>query len=334
MLLLFYEWMKGTIMIYYDGRKIEFSLEDDDSDLTFVGNSYGRLELLTHNESTYQVILSLTKDAMLCLGVHLVYMAANDQWGCMRNNPVGDDEAISMGVRPSPLSGSLFFEQTEAETSCETILAANQCKICTGKTFSINLDKDIEAQYEDLFTNTAEIEIYEQLTGNRVYGDTLFRLNREGMLGLGITLIRISHNFQKGKGFSFCHSVKALQEHADGFPGLLLTEDSATMKICCAELPDRNQYKVMIKEMRERNLSKADVAKLIQKILDEQITRENAAIWANWYVYVDNWDRCRLIDRELKHLAVVDHKNENGEYVFTNEMLKEYLVKLTELTKR
>ncbi len=309
-------------MIHFDGKRIEFSLEDDYSDLTFVKESMCCLEIFSRKSLDCQMILSLTKDAMLCLGVHMVYMAANDQWGCMRNNPIGDDEAISMGVRPSPLSGTLLFELKKDEKNHKIIMPANNCEAYSGKLFSIDLDKDIEAKYEELFTNTAQIKIYEKSTGNRIYQDSIFRLHKDSMLGFGVTLIRLAHHFHAGSSFFVCRDKNKLQPDERIFPGLLLSKGSADLQICCAELPDRNQYQAMIQKMRTQMLTKQNIEDKIQAISDGRLTREEVAVWANGYIYADDRDRCRLVDYALRQLAKIDTKNEEGEYVYTNEKME------------
>ena len=315
--------------------KLYFSLNEED-DLNFVKNGYGKIVFqFEEKQMDYKVRLHLTQPAMLCLGANLIYFAASSLYGYgMRTEPIGDLETASMGIRLAPASGSLFFYQDKGCEELEDIIAEKVLPkdVDEKELFLLDFEEDaeeVEKKYGRNFKSTALIEIYEKRTGKKQFDDTIIYLNKQGMLGFGIGLIRMAHAFQVGKIFKGCHDIDGIQK-TNRLSCLLLTEDSADFEICCAELPDRFTYKRYLDEMWEEVKS---VGKIIDKLyatLNGVLSREEVAAWATICRHEDGRDRCKKIRKEIQAISELDQKLATGEYRYGNQEILKIIHELKE----
>ena len=71
--------------------------------------------------------------------------------------------------------------------------------------------------------------------------------NKHGLLGLGITLIRLAHQVKTGQTFTVAREGDIITDSLNTFPGVTLAKDSASLTIGCVELPNWFVYQEQLK---------------------------------------------------------------------------------------
>lgn len=256
-------------MIYLDKKGLHFSLNLTDDLLSFQ-ECRGRIIVWPEDNQNenFTVHFYMTREAMFTFGLNCIYLADSEMYLDNRTDPIGEFETVSMGLHLTPDCDSLFIYQTQEQNSFESVLSFDSPSKFKAKVhhwwdsqfprnnhhkqerqFCVALREegvgDLEA-IQDAICSLATLKIYDKYD-NRNYYDTIFYLNKHGLLGLGITLIRLAHQVKTGQIFIVAREGDIVTDSVNIFPGVTLAKNSASLTIGCVELPNWFVYQEQLK---------------------------------------------------------------------------------------
>ncbi len=256
-------------MIYLDEKGLHFSLNLTDDLLSFQ-ECRGRIIVWPEERQNenFAVHFDMTREAMFTFGLNCIYLADSEMYLGNRTDPIGEFETVSMGLHLTPDCDSLFIYQTQEQDSFESMLSSDSPSKFRAKVqylrdsrFSQNDRHKQERQFcvalreegvgdleaiQNAICSLATLKIYDNY-GNKVNYDTIFYLNKHGLLGLGITLIRLAHQVKTGQTFTVAREGDIITDSLNTFPGVTLAKDSASLTIGCVELPNWFVYQEQLK---------------------------------------------------------------------------------------
>lgn len=315
-------------MLIFHNEKLYIPLEMGSS--SFLEEGYCKVKFTYEKEAIgYEMLFYLTQEAMICLGVNLIFFAFSEVYGLdMRTDPIGDFEGITMGIRLAPGSGSLFFYQNKSTQKLEDFITEDIApRLNHANQFVIDFNDDSEEYEGRNFQSTALIEIYD-MQKNRSYNDTIFYLNKAGLFRFGIGLIQLAQNFQVGDCYTLIRDGENRREGVNYFQGVTVTKDSPNIKICCAELPSWGEYRNILETAWSEIGNKDRIIKQLYLVLAKRVSREHIARWASACLLEDSKGRCSIFEKEIREISNLDYKLENGRYQYRRKDILKIIERL------